>query len=427
MILLKNLNIIHTKKGIENNLNLAVKNGKIIDIFNGDIEKKEYSDFQAINCKGLYAAPSFVDIHTHLRDPGFEYKETIETGANAAKKGGFTDLCCMANTNPVIDNEAVIKYIKDKSEKSKINIYPVAAITKALKGDSISEFGHLIDAGAVAFSDDGFDVRNSFIMKTAFEYAAFYNVPLLCHSEDSYLSEKGVMNEGYYSTLAGLRGIPDISEHINVYRNISIAEYVNAKVHICHVSSKNSIDIIKYFQNRGVNVTAETCPHYLYFTDKDVYESGYNTNFKMNPPIRSEEDKYALIKGIEKDVITSIATDHAPHAEHEKLVEFEYAPFGIIGLETAFPVSYELVLNNHISLEKLISKMSIEPAKIINIKKDEVEKNANANIVLLDLEKIKEFTKEEILSKSKNSPFIGKTFQGWPVMTIFQGEIVYRE
>ena len=427
MIILKNLEIVNPCEDFNGKFNIAIKNGKIIDIFPDDIAKSEYKEFKEIDLSGKIATPSFVDIHTHLREPGYEYKEDIISGSNAAKKGGFTDICCMANTNPVIDNEETVKYIIKKGKQTGINIYPVASITKGLKGEKLTEFGHLIDAGAVAFSDDGFDVKNAFLLKTAFEYAKFFNVPILCHSENLDLSENGSMREGKYSTLAGIMGIPYIAEDINVFRNIKLAEYSGAKVHICHISTKGSVEIVKFFKDRGVNVTCEVTPHHLTLTDKDLYLSDYNTNFKMNPPLGNSDDIEYLIQGFNFDVIDCIATDHAPHQEHEKLVEFEYAPNGVIGLETAFAVCYQLVLDNKISLKKLISKMTVEPASIIGLKKDEINIGSKADITIIDLEYEKVYSEHEILSKSKNSPFIGKKFKAWPVMTICNGKIVWTE
>ncbi len=427
MILLKNASVFTEKRVIEKGLNIAIKDGIIVDLFNNNTVRTELSNYKVVDCKKLIVAPSFVDLHTHLREPGFEYKETVESGAMSAKAGGFTDICCMANTSPVADNEAVIKMIFEKGLKTGINIYPVAAITVGLKGDKLTEFGHLIDAGALAFSDDGVDVNNSFIMKTAFEYASFFNKPLFCHCEDIVLAENGSMNEGYFATLAGIRGIPSISEEINVFRNIKIAEYTGSKVHICHVSTKGSVDIIRNAKDRGVNVTAETCPHYLTLTDEDVYKSGYNTNFKMNPPLRSEKDRESLVDALNRDIIDCIATDHAPHAEHEKRVEFEYAPFGIIGLELAFPVCYQLVKNGKITLEKLIEKFSLEPARILGLNKQGIKVGESADLVFIDENKTKVVTIEDIFSKSKNTPFIGRKLQAWPVMTISKGKIVYSE
>ena len=425
MILFKNVNIFNGNKQIERNLNVAVKNGYIADIYQSDIEKAEYSEYNIIECKGKLLAPSFVDLHTHLREPGFEYKETVETGALSAKAGGFTDICCMANTSPPIDNESVIKLIKDKGRETGINIYPIASITSGLKGERLSEFGHLIDAGAVGFSDDGVDVENSFLMKTAFEYASFFKKTVFCHCEDKNLAGNGSMNDGYFSTLAGLRGIPAVSEDVNVYRNIRIAEYTGAKIHICHASTSMSVEAVKSAKERGVSVTVETCPHYLTLTDEDVYKSGYNTNFKMNPPLRSEFDRESLIKAINNDTVDCIATDHAPHAEHEKKVEFEYAPFGIIGLELAFPVCYQLVKEGKISLEKLISKLSVDAAPVINIKRQGIQKEGVADIVLIDTEKRKRVTEKNIFSKSKNTPFLNKVLQGWIILTVSKGSIVF--
>ncbi len=425
MLLLKNLNILNTVKGIENNLNIAIKDSNIIDIFPSDITKKEYNEYNDIDCKNLLAVPSFVDLHVHFREPGFEYKETVETGAMAAKAGGFTDVCCMANTNPVIDNEEVVKYIYKKAEHTGINIYPVASITKDLKGDKLTEFGFLVESGAIGFSDDGVDVDDPFLLKTAFEYANFFNVPIFCHCEDKQLVNNGVMHEGYYSTLGGLRGISYVSESVRVFRNIEIAKYCNAQIHICHVSTEKSVNVIKNAKSQYDKISAETCPHYLSLTDKDVYESSYNTCFKMNPPLRSNEDKESLIDSLKKNIIDCISTDHAPHALHEKEVEFEYAPFGIIGLETAFTVSYQLVQKELISLKQLVSKMSIEPAKIIGIEKSEIKKESKADITLIDLNMEKVFKENDIYSKSVNSPFLDKKFKGWPVMTICNGKIVF--
>ena len=423
-LLLKNLKIVNPTKDFDGIFNIAIKEKIIIDIYPADMEKKEYKDFKKIDLTEKVAVPSFVDIHAHLRDPGFEYKEDIISGAESAKKGGFTDICCMANTNPVIDNEEVIKYIREKAKHTEINIYPVAAITKGLKGEALTEFGNLIEAGAIAFSDDGNDVENAFVLKTAFEYANYFNVPILCHCENKSLSY-GFMREGKYSILSGIMGTPSISEEINVFRNIKIAEYTNSKIHICHISSKGSIEIVKFFKEKGIKVTCEVTPHHLTLTDKDLFKSEYDTNFKMNPPLGTEEDREILINSLKDDLIDCISTDHAPHAEHEKLVEFEYAPNGVIGFETAFPVSYSLVLEGKISLKKLISKLTVEPAKIVGIEKNEIEIEKEANITILDLNLEKIYTKQEIKSKSKNSPFIGKKLKGWPIMTICNGRIVF--
>ncbi len=424
MILLKNIDIFNYKHDIEKKLNIIIKDNIITNIFSGNNFKEK--DLKVIDCTGLLAVPSFVDLHTHLREPGFEYKEDIESGANSAKAGGFTDICCMANTNPVCDNESVVRYIKEKAALTNINIYPIASITKSINGKSLTEFGHLIDAGAIGFSDDGKDVEDSFLLKTAFEYANFFNVPIFCHCEDKYLASNGSINEGFYSTISGLRGIPSISEEVMIFRNIKIAQYCNAHIHICHVSSKGSIEIIKKAKEEFSKISCETAPHYLSLTDEDVYNSNYNTNFKMNPPVRGKQDKEALISAINRDIIDCIATDHAPHAENEKEQEFEIAPFGIIGLETAFPVLYKLVLENKLSFKKLIEKISINPAKIIGLKNREIKIGSQANITILDLNLEKIYNKEDIISKSKNSPFIGQKFKGWPVMTICNGKIVFK-
>ncbi len=424
MIILKNLEIINPKKDFNGIFDIVIKKGKIIDIFPSNQFKPEYKDFKILDLKGKVACPSFVDIHSHLRDPGFEYKEDIISGSESAKKGGFTDICCMPNTNPVIDNEEVVKYIYEKAKQTKINIYPIASISKSQNGENLTEFGHLIEAGVKAFSEDGKDIQDSYLFKIACEYSKFFNVPLLCHCEDNNLSY-GFMREGEYSTKAGIMGTPSISEEINVFRNLKIAEYTEAKIHICHISSYGTLEIINFFKNKGLNITCEVTPHHLTLTDKDVYESEYNTNFKVNPPLGTEKDKNELIKGLNNDLIDCIATDHAPHSEDEKLVEFEFAPYGMIGFETAFTVCYQLVLENKLTLKKLISKLTVEPAKILNIKKDEIEIGAKADITILDLNLEKIYTKEEIKSKSKNSPFIGKKYKGWPVMTISKGEIVF--
>ncbi|MCS7215415.1 MAG: dihydroorotase [Thermodesulfovibrio sp.] len=373
-----------------------------------------------IDAKGFHVFPGLIDMHTHLREPGYEYKETISTGTLAAIKGGFTSVCCMANTNPVNDNPEVTYYILAKAkEEGSCDVYPIGAITKGLKGEELSEMVMLREAGCVAFSDDGMPVMNPLIMRRALEYSKAVGAPIISHCEDLCLSENGVMNEGKLSFYLGLKGIPKASEEIMVSRDVILSRHFKATIHIAHVSTKGSVEIIKRAKEEGVSVTAETCPHYFTLTEDAV--SGYNTDAKVNPPLRTNEDKEAIIEALKEGIIDVIATDHAPHHIDEKKVPFNEALNGISGLETAFALSLRLVHENILTLKQLIEKLTVNPSKILKIGKDGIREGSESDLIVVDIKKEWIVDKNKFVSLGKNTPFDGWKLKG-KVIFAFKGK-----
>ena len=402
---------------------IIINNGKISDIIiSNDKKKFEQSDI-IINADGLTVFPGFVDMHCHLREPGFEYKEDILSGTKAAVKGGFTSVACMPNTKPVIDSEAVIKFIEDKALKAGYaKVYPIASITKGQNGTELSEFGLLKSAGAVALSDDGMPVENPLIMKNAMLYAKSHDMLIISHCEDKQLADGGVVNEGYNASICGLKGIPKAAEELMVARELIFAENLNTKVHIAHISTKGSVNLIRDAKKRGVKVTCETCPHY--FAGDDSMILNYDTNAKVNPPLRSAEDKQAIIEGIKDGTIDAIATDHAPHHEDEKNLEFNFAANGISGFETAFALSYTyLVKEGHITAEQLGKLMTENPAKILRINSNGLSIGETADITIADLQNEYKIDSKTFFSKGKNTPFNGKKVFGKILHTIIDGKL----
>ena len=371
--------------------------------------------------------PGLVDAHCHLREPGFEYKEDIESGTRSAAAGGFTSIACMPNTNPVIDNEAIIKYIINKAKtEGFVNVYPIGAISKGMKGEELSEIGELKFAGAVAISDDGKPVKSASLMKKAMQYASMFDMTVISHCEDLELAEEGVMNEGYYSTVLGLKGIPAAAEEVMVSRELILAEYTKTPIHIAHVSTRLSVDLIRNAKRRGVNVTAETCPHY--FTLTEAACEGYNTLAKVNPPLRTADDVEAIIEGLKDGTIDIIATDHAPHHMDEKNVEFNLAANGLVGFETALPLAVTFLLKpGHLTLSQLVEKMCVNSSRILGLNKGTLEVGHAADITIIDLDE--EFTVDinKLSSKSKNSPYDGFKLSGTVYYTIVNGRVVVRE
>ena len=383
-----------------------------------DIQLNEDKDV-VIDGSKLIAIPGLVDMHCHLRDPGFEYKEDIESGVKAAAKGGFTKIACMPNTKPVTDNAAVVSYIKEKADNlNSVKVYPIGAISKNLEGVELAEIGDMRAHGAVAISDDGNPVMSSSLMKKAMIYAQSFNIPVISHCEDKDLAEDGSMNEGYVSTVLGLRGIPKAAEEVMVARDIILAEYTKLPIHIAHVSTKLAVDLIREAKKRGVIVTCETCPHYFSLTDEAVY--GFNTYAKVNPPLREKEDVQAIIQGLKDGTIDVIATDHAPHHEDEKRVEFALAANGISGFEMAFSLSYTyLVKPGHLTLGELVEKLSINPQNILGISDETL------NLTIFDPESKVVVDPKAFLSKGKNTPFGGFELFGEVMYTVVDGRIVY--
>lgn len=380
---------------------------------------------QVINAAGLVITPGLIDMHVHLREPGHEYKETIASGCRAAVFGGITAVCAMPNTNPVNDNREVTEFILAKAQAAGLaRVYPVAAISCGLAGESLSEYGELKDAGAVAVSDDGCPVTDDQLMRRAMEYAKGFGLPVISHCENLHLAGKGVMNEGVVATRLGLAGIPNAAEAVMVMRDISICALTGAALHIAHVSTRESVAAIRAAKKQGINVTAETAPHYFSLTDSAV--GNYNTHAKMNPPLRSERDREAIREGLADGTLDVIATDHAPHSQLEKAVEFDKAANGIIGLETSVPLSLGLVRDGVLSLDSLVKKMSTAPAEILG-KKSGLMAGSPADLTIIDLEKKIVVDDGFFRSLSRNSPFSGWEMVGKAVLTMVGGRIVYTE
>lgn len=421
-LLLKGGRIIDPLRKIDKIADLLVDGGKVVRI-ETNIEDPGADIYDA---GGMWIVPGLIDMHTHLREPGYEYKESIRTGCEAAVAGGFTAVACMPNTNPVNDTRSVTEYIIRQAALAGIaRVYPVAAATRGSEGRVLSEFGDLKEAGAVAFSDDGKPVVDSAVMRYAMEYAASFGALVISHCEDATLSADGLMNEGRISTELGLKGIPSIAEDIPVARDIAIAEYTGTSVHIAHVSTAGAVRIIREAKKRGVRVTAETAPHYFSLSDEALRE--FDTNLKMNPPLRSTEDVAALKEALRDGTIDVIATDHAPHSSIEKDVEFEYAANGIIGLETSLALSLNLVREGVLSPADLVRKMSSNPAAVLGVRGGTLGIGAEADITVIDPNRPWTVDVRIFRSKSRNSPFHGWKMEGKAVLTIVGGAIKYRE
>jgi dihydroorotase len=431
-LLLKGGRVIDPSQDLDAKMDILIAHGKILEVgrkihkHGENFRKRTETDITVINLGGMVVVPGLIDMHTHLREPGFEYRETIRTGSEAASSGGFTSVACMPNTLPVNDNRSVTEYIVRKAAACNIvNVYPIASITMGAEGNVMTEFRDLRDAGAVAFSDDGKPVNNSALMRRALEYASSLGLPIISHCEDLSLSAGGSMNEGFVSTELGLQGIPAIAEEAFIARDIIIAEYTEALLHIAHVSTAGAVRLIRTAKERGLKITAETAPHYFTLTEDALRE--YDTCTKVNPPLRTAEDVKAIKEGLKDGTIDAIASDHAPHAPTDKEVEFEYAAFGITGLETSLSLSLRLVEEGILTLNQLILKMSTIPARILNLPKGTLRAGADADITVLDLNKKWTVDRAMLRSKGKNTPFHQWTLKGKPVLTIMGGEIKHQE
>jgi dihydroorotase len=421
-ILIKQGRVIDPGSGLDAVMDVLIKDDKI-----QAVEKKIDAEVtKTINASKYIIAPGFIDMHVHLREPGQEEKETIASGTKAAVRGGFTTILCMPNTTPVNDNPAITKYIIQEAEKQNLaNVFPFAAITKGSKGETLTEMADLVDAGAIGFSDDGNTVMNSRVMRHALEHAKTLNVLISDHCEDKNLSKNGVMHEGYYSNLLGLKGIPSSAEEIIISRNIILAEKAVTGIHISHVSTKGSVDLIRNAKKKGIAVSAEVTPHHLLLSDESLQT--YDPNLKVNPPLRSQEDITALIEAVKSKTIDVFATDHAPHTPDEKSVEIDSAPFGIIGLESAVPLLIDkLVHTGLISINQLIEMFSTRPAELIGFNhKGKISPGADADLTILDLEKKVKIDVSTFHSKARNCPFDGWLVKGSPEITIIGGKIKY--
>jgi dihydroorotase len=422
-LLLKGGRIIDPSQNIDGGMDLLVENGSVSQIAT-TIPEEKGPKTEVIDLTDMIITPGLIDMHTHLREPGHEYKETVQTGSEAAVAGGFTAIACMANTKPVNDNRSVTEFIKRQAQAAgMVRVYPVAAVSKGEEGKVLTEFADLKDAGAVALSDDGSPVMDGSLMRNALEYASSLEIPLISHCEDLNLSAGGLMNEGYISTELGLQGIPNTAEHIMISRDIALAEFSNVSVHIAHVSTAESVRIIRAAKERGVRVTAETAPHYFTLTDEALRE--FSTNFKMYPPLRRNEDVEAIKEGLKDGTIDAIASDHAPHSSIEKDVEFEYASNGVIGLETSLAASLTLIKEGVLSLSQLIVKMSINPARILKIPGGTLKAGSEADITVIDPQSKWTVKADQFRSKSRNTPYEGRNFKGRAVLTIVGGDVKY--
>ena len=414
-IVLKNVDIIHPGENINLKATSVLLTDGVISKL-GELTKDDISDAREFDYSGKILVPGLFDMHVHLREPGREDEETVITGCNSAAAGGFTGVACMPNTEPAIDSAEVVKFIKEQASNHLVDVFPVATASLGRKGEIISPMAELMEAGAVAFSDDGVAVKTASVLRRAFEYANMYNAPIIEHCEDESLAD-GTMNEGINSTLLGLPALPSVAEDIIVSRDILIAEYTGGRIHIAHISTKNSVNLVREAKKKGIKVTAEVTPHHFTLTDDAV--KTYDTNMKMNPPLRTQEDVIAIIKGLKDGTIDCIASDHAPHSIEEKESEFQLAPNGIVGLETIVGLSFsELVHKNKISIEDLIRKLSINPRKILNIPIPKFEVGAIANFTIIDPDLVWTVDISKFKSKSKNSPFDKRLLTGKAIAVI---------
>ena len=419
---IKNGRVIDPVEGLDIKTDILIEGEKIKGL--GSFDGK---DGEVIDVKGLIVAPGFIDMHAHLREPGREDQETIKTGTMAAARGGFTGVAAMPNTDPVIDNSGMIHFVKETAERDAyVDVYPIGAVTKGQKGEELSEMHDMVKAGCQGFSDDGHPIISSRIMRKVLEYSKIVDKVIIVHEEDPDLCQGGQMNEDFNSTKLGLRGMPAIAESIMVARDTALLEFVGGKLHIAHISVKESLDVVSGAKKKGLPITSEVTPHHISLNSSCL--ATYDSNLKMKPPLRTKEDVEALKQGLKNGIIDIIATDHAPHALFEKEMEFGSAPFGIIGLETALGVCCtELFHTGILKLNNLIEKMSVNPARILGIGERSLKKGQDAYITVFDPDKEWIVNVDDFASKSSNSPYNGWKLKGYPVMTIVKGKIVYRE
>jgi dihydroorotase len=420
-LVIKNGTIIDPASGRNSKADLRISGGRIDKIAEG----LPVDDAGVFDASGSIVAPGFIDMHVHLRDPGFEYSETIETGSRAAAAGGFTTVCCMPNTSPVNDSATVTAYIVERARRTAIvKVYPIGAITKGSAGEELAAVGSMQKAGAIAISDDGRPVMNARLMRRAMETARSFDLPVINHCEDLNLSAGGDMHEGLHSVRWGLRGIPSSSEDVMVARDILLSEVTQARYHVAHLSTHNAVAMVAFAKSKGLPVTSETTPHHFALTTEQMLP--YDSNYKMKPPLRSGKDAESIIEGLASGAIDAIATDHAPHAGSEKMQEFERCPFGILGLETALGLSLELVHAGRISLVRMIELLTTGPARILGLPSGTLAPGSPADITIFSTSRVWTYDVNRSCSKSRNSPFHGREFRGGPVATIVDGNIVWQ-
>lgn len=423
-------------------MSLLIKNGLLTDPVTGMNKKKADiliegqkiksigsslkagSKIKTYDARGAIVSPGLFDMHVHLREPGQENKEKISTGTRSAAMGGFTSLLCMPNTAPVIDSVLGLKFIQMlASKEGVVRVYPAGAITQGQHGKELTEIGDMIEQGALALSDDGHCVMDADLMKRALDYSRMFGIPLIQHAEDTNLAEDGQINEGYMSTITGLKGIPSLAEEVIIARDILLSGYVPGRIHFAHISTKGSAELIRTAKKKSSFITCEVTPHHFSLTEEKL--SDFDTNYKMNPPLRTEADRKAMIRGLKDGTIDVIASDHAPHTIFEKEREFDFAPFGIIGLETLVPLSFtELVKPGHLTEIQVIEKLTKNPSRILGLPCEGLKPGAPADITVIDMKTIREYKKEDIISKGCNTPFIGASLIGWPILTVVDGKVI---
>lgn len=422
-IILKNVKLLNPEQKLNQSADLLISNGVISKI--GSLGSEDTKNAKVFDLSNKYVVPGLFDMHVHLREPGREDEETVITGSNSAAAGGFTGLACMPNTSPAIDSAEIVGFIKEKCKNHLVDVYPVGAVTMDRKGESLSPMAELNEAGAVAFSDDGDVVKNARILRLAFEYASMYGLPIIEHCEDESLAG-GAMNEGITSTFLGLPPMPSIAEELVVMRDIMMAEYTDGKIHIAHISTKNSVEMVRQAKKRGVKVTSEVTPHHFSLTEEAL--KSYDTNTKMNPPLRTRADVEAVLEGLKDGTIDAIASDHAPHSIEEKEMEFIYAPNGIVGLETQLGLALsELLHKKVLSLEEIVEKMAINPRRILNIPVPKIAEGEAANLTIIDPEMIWTVDVKAFKSKSKNSPFDKRLLTGKALGVINKGKMYFED
>lgn len=420
--------VIDPASGLEGMADVYIQAGKILKIETKRLiigKKLKSSSAEVLDARGRLVVPGLIDMHVHLREPGREDEETILSGSQAAVAGGFTSICCMPNTDPPLDSQEKIKFVLERAKQALCRVYPIGAITKKQEGKELAELGDMFSAGAVAFTDDGHPVMSAEVMRRAMEYSKMFAVPIIDHCEDLSLSASGVMNESFVSTTLGLPGIPSVSEELMVYRDIKLAEYTGAKVHLAHISTAGSVELVREAKKKDISVTAEVTPHHFTLTDELV--KTFNTNYKMKPPLRNRADLEALKEGLKDGTIDCIATDHAPHSAEEKETEFDQAPFGIVGLETALGlVVTELIEKEVLTWSQAIAKLTINPARILGLAAARIKGGYPADLTIIDPQGSWTVDVSKFKSKSKNSPFGGWKLKGKVLYTIVEGKVVFR-
>jgi dihydroorotase len=429
-LLIMNGLLVDPRFGFTKQADVGIEDGRIARLFEpGSLTKKVIDKFpeeRVIDAKGAVVAPGLIDIHVHFREPGREDKETILSGSRAAAAGGFTSVCCMPNTQPAIDNQETVKFVTSLAEKGDCRVYCIGAITKNRAGQELSEIGDLVKAGVVGISDDGDYLQNPEVMRRALEYAQMFDIPVISHAEDKFLAGNGVMNESFQSTRLGMPGRPAVAEEIAILRDIKLAGLTGGRLHIAHVSTAGGVEAVRRAKAEGIRVTTEVSPHHLTLTD-DLIGERFDTNLKVNPPLRTEKDRQALIAGLVDGTIDCIATDHAPHTAEEKDVEFDQAPSGMIGLETCLGLMITYLADKgYLTLPDLIAKLTVNPAKVVGIPCNGLNEGERADITIFDPEAGWSVKKERFLSRSKNSPFVGWKLKGKVLATIMGGRVTYR-